>query len=74
MSDVSGEGPESLTLRMLRRLDEKIDRQGEDLREIKQRIGHLEENYASLPRRVDRIDERLDRVERRLDMFEPERI
>jgi len=65
--------PESLTLRLLRRLDVKIDRLSDDMREVKQRLGHLEENYASLSRRVDRIDDRLDRVERRLDIFEPEK-
>jgi len=38
--------------------------------EVKQRLGFLEEAYASLSRRVDRLDERLERIERRLDIAE----
>ncbi|MGV3549877.1 hypothetical protein [Rhizobium sp.] len=38
--------------------------------ETKERLGFLEQQYASISRRVDRIDERLERVERRLDLVE----
>ena len=38
--------------------------------ETKERLGFLEQQYASISRRVDRIDERLERVERRLDLAE----
>jgi len=38
------------------------------LLEIKERVGLLEQQYASLSRRVDRMDERLDRVEKRLNL------
>ncbi|WEK04015.1 MAG: hypothetical protein P0Y65_17785 [Candidatus Devosia phytovorans] len=38
--------------------------------EIKERVGLLEQQYASISRRVDRIDDRLDRVEKRLNLAE----
>lgn len=60
--------PADLTLIMLRRLDEKLDRALFNLGEIKERIGLLEAQYASLSRRVDHIEGRLDRIERRLDI------
>ena len=43
-------------------------RHSDDLREIKERLGMLEMQYASLSRRVDKIEERLERVERRLEL------
>ena len=38
--------------------------------ETKERLGFIEQQYASISRRIDRIDERLERVERRLDLVE----
>ena len=38
--------------------------------ETKQRLGMLEQQYASISSRVDRMDERLAGVERRLDLIE----
>ena len=38
--------------------------------EVKERLGFLEGQYASISRRVDRIDSRLERIERRLDLVE----
>ena len=62
--------PESLVLRYLRRLDEKVDLVIDDLKEVKERLGrledgyaHLEVGYASLSRRLDRVHDRLDRIE-----------
>jgi tetrahydromethanopterin S-methyltransferase subunit G len=43
-------------------------RHGDDLREIKERLGLLEMQYASLSRRVDKIEERVERIERRLEL------
>ncbi len=60
------EQPDNILLVYLRRLDGKMDRLIEDGREVKQRLGYLEEQGASISRRVDRLDLRLDRVERRL--------
>lgn len=64
------ENVENLVLEGLRRLDEKIDRIIEQGCENRERLGHLEEAYASISRRVDRIDDRLERIERRLDLQE----
>jgi hypothetical protein len=38
--------------------------------ETKERLGFIEQQYASISRRVDRIDERIDRIERRLGLIE----
>lgn len=38
--------------------------------ETKERLSLLEQQYASISRRIDRIDERLERVEKRLDLVE----
>ena len=38
--------------------------------EVKERLGLLEQQYASISRRVGRIDDRLDRVDRRLNLAE----
>ena len=40
--------------------------------EVKERLGFLEAQYASISRRVDRIDGRLDRIERRIGLIEAE--
>ena len=62
--------PENLTLIHLRRLSEQLDGLREDNREIKTRLGILEQQNASLSTRLDRIEGRLDRIERRLDLVE----
>ena len=62
--------PDNLMLVYLRRIDAKVDGVREDVVEVKQRLGFLEEQYASISRRVDRIDLRLERIERRLDLVD----
>jgi predicted nucleic acid-binding Zn-ribbon protein len=62
--------PDNLTLVYLRRLSEQLDGLREDNREIKTRLGILEQQNASLSTRLDRIEARLDRIERRLDLVE----
>jgi hypothetical protein len=59
--------PEDLTLLYLRAIDIKLDRVAEDMREIKTRVGILEQQYPSVSTRIDNIDARLDRIEHRLD-------
>ncbi len=61
----------------LRHVRTAVDALRDDMREVKSRRGHLEEQvasshaqYASLSRCIDRLDERLERVERRLALFE----
>lgn len=62
--------PDSLVLRMLRRMDEKLDLIGADMRELNGRVGALEERYASVSRRLDSVELRLERIERRLELSE----
>ena len=54
----------------LKRMQETLALHTQYHPETKERIGFLEQQYASISRRVDRIDERLDRVERRLGLVE----
>lgn len=61
-----GEVTNELLLETLKAIQATQARHSDDLREIKERLGILEMQYASLSGRVDRIDQRLERVERRL--------
>lgn len=61
---------DNLVLEMLRAIRATQEKHSHDLLEIKERIGFVEQQYASISRRVDRIDERLDRVDRRLGLIE----
>jgi predicted nuclease with TOPRIM domain len=60
--------PDSLVLVYLRRIDKNVADLREDVREVRTRLGFLEEQYASLSRRVDRIGGELEQVRRRLDI------
>jgi chromosome condensin MukBEF ATPase and DNA-binding subunit MukB len=60
--------PDNLVLVDLRRIDEKVDRVIDDVRDLKVRVTNVEEGQASIHRRLDRVEMRLDRTERRLDL------
>ena len=45
--------PENLTLKFLRRIDEKLDRVAEDVHMIKVRLTSVEESLVGITRRVD---------------------
>ncbi len=67
--------PEDIVLVLLRRMDAKLDRITDDLRDIKPRLtsverqlGELRVDLAGQAARIDRIEVRLDRIERRLDI------
>ena len=62
------EEPDHIVLRYLRAIDSKLDRVIGDLRELKTRVGILEQQYAVVSNRLDKIEERLDRIERRLEL------
>ena len=62
--------PDSIVRVLLRKLDEKLDRVADELREIKTRVGILAQQYASMSNRIDRIESRLERIERRLELAE----
>jgi DNA-binding FrmR family transcriptional regulator len=59
---------ENLVLEHLRHIRGAVDALREDNREIKTRLGILEQQYASLSNRIDRIEGRLDRIEKRLEL------
>ena len=40
----------------------------QDMREVKNRLGIIEYQYASLSTRLDRIDARVERIEHRLEL------
>ena len=48
----------------LKAIQGTLARHSDDLREIKERLGILEMQYASLSRRIDKIEERVERIER----------
>jgi hypothetical protein len=62
--------PDNVALVYLRRIDEKVDRVIDDVRDIKFRVTNLEEGQAGIQRRLDRVEARLDRIERSLDLVE----
>ena len=45
-----------------------IDDERDDIRDIKQRVGNLENQYANMSNRLDPTDIRIERIERRLDL------
>ena len=61
---------ESLVLEHLPHIRGAVDGLREDMREVKGRLGILENQYASLSSRVDRIDGRIERIEQRLELIE----
>ena len=62
--------PDNIVLVYLRRFEEKLDRVGDDVRELKGRMTAVEEAVVGIQRRMDRLDLRLDRVEKRLDLVD----
>jgi len=66
---------DSIVLEHLRHIRGAIDGLREDMREVKQRLGilenqyaNLEIQYASVSSRLDRMDGRIERIERRLNL------
>ena len=47
--------PDNVVLVYLRRIDEKVDRVIDDVRDIKVRVTNLEEGQAGIQRRLDRV-------------------
>ena len=67
-ADKCAEVTNELIYETLKAIQATLVRHGDDLREIKERLGILEMQYASLSRRVDKIEERVERIERRLEL------
>lgn len=61
---------ENLVLEHLRAIRATQDRHTEDFREVKTRLGFLEQQYALISTRIDRMDERVLRIEKRLELVE----
>ena len=59
---------DNFILEHLRHIRGAIDDVRDDSREMKQRIGSLENQYANISNRLDRMDMRIERIERRLDL------
>lgn len=68
MAETGASQVEHLILEHLRAIRATQERHGDDLREIKGRLGILESQYASLSNRLDRMDDRVAHIERRLEL------
>jgi DNA-binding FrmR family transcriptional regulator len=55
-------------LRQLCHIRGAVDGLRDDMREVKGRLGILENQYANLSNRLDRLDGRVERIERRLEL------
>jgi archaellum component FlaC len=62
--------PDNMVLILLRRLDEKMDRVIDEIRDLKVRTTAVEENLAGVQRRIDRLEARVERIEKRLDLVD----
>jgi hypothetical protein len=68
--DGQGDHSPGVVLRYLRRIDNRLDRVVDDVRELKIRMTAVEENLTSLNRRFARLETHVDRIERRLELTE----
>ena len=73
--------PENFMLVFMRRLDAKMDRMGDDIRELKARTIAVEQqlsglsatvanHYVGTSMRLDRLETRVERIETRLELTE----
>ena len=62
--------PENILLIYLRRIDQKVDHLGQDMIEVKERLGFLEQQYSSISRRIDRVGGDVEFIKRRLDLVD----
>jgi predicted nucleic acid-binding Zn-ribbon protein len=65
--------PDNIVLMYLRRMDEKLDRLLDDVRDLKVRMTAVEEGVAGVNRRLDRLEVRVDRIERWLELTDQPR-
>jgi len=61
---------DNLILEHLRAIRGTVERLADDMQFVKQRLGILKHQYATISTRLDRIDERVLRIEKRLDLVE----
>ena len=61
---------DNLVLEQLRYIRAAVDETRHGILELKTRIGFLEQQYASISSRVDRIEFRLERIETRIGLID----
>jgi chromosome segregation ATPase len=61
---------DNVVLEHLRHIRAVVDETRQDIRELKTRVGILEQQYASMSNRIDRIEHRLERIETRIGLID----
>ncbi len=61
---------DNLILEHLRAIRGTVERLSDDMQVVKQLLGSLEHQYATISTRLDRLDERVLRIEKRLDLVD----
>jgi len=61
---------DNLVLEHLRAIRGAIDGLKDDMLEVKGRLGLIEQQYAIVSNRLDRMDQRIDRIEKRLNLVD----
>ena len=69
-SDKRAEVTNELLPETLKGIQGTLSRLVDDMHEVKERLGILEMQYASLSNRLDRMDLRIERIERPLGLIE----
>ena len=69
-SDLSDKVTNELIYETLKRMQETLALHTQYHLETKERLGFLEQQYASISTRLDRLDTRVLRIEKRLDLVE----
>ena len=64
------DAPQSLVLELPRAIRGDIGELKADVIEVKERLGLIEQQYASLSRRVDRVGGDVELIKRRLELTE----
>jgi len=59
---------ENLVMELLRAIRGDVGEMKTDIVEIKERLGFIEGQYASLSRRVDRLGGNVEQIKKRLDL------
>ena len=65
-----GEEVDKPVLEYLRHIRAVTDETRQDIRDLKTRVGFLEQQYASISSRMDRVDLRLERIETRIGLID----
>ncbi len=70
MTDRKQDEPHNLILDHLRHIRGAVDRMENDIRDLKFRMGQVEQTLAHHSSRFDRVDERLHTIEERLGLVD----